>query len=251
MRHHPTGLVDYVRYRVMPGEEAVDAVDFALDYRDTLNRAYSQSGRVRPHRFWRLTALGDTQVFIRQKAPSKQLRLSVMLLWDFSSSQSGFQRELIYSLSSVGSSLRRADVNVWAGAYTDGQGVELFEVCSWHERWDHRRANALRTVDMSGTPTAEAMKYVRRVILPRAPHHRRLLIVCTDGEPNGGASGTVEEVAAFHATGCLVAGLYVGDDPSRHHHSLVEQYGARFAFAAPSRKDIPVVVNQILGRVRR
>ena len=243
---------DFIRYRVEPSKtETVDAVDFALSYRDTLDRAYSQIGRVRPHRFWRLTQLGDTQVFFQQRAPSKQLRLSVMLLWDFSGSQEGFRPELIYSLSSVGASLRRVGVNVWAAAYTDGHGVELFEVCSWGEQWDHRRTAALSVVDMSGTPTAEAMHYVRRIILPGAPHHRRLLVVCTDGAPNHGPSATMREVKAFRACGCLVAGLYVGDDPRRARGMLVQQYGERFSFVAPRRKDIPLVVNQILGRLLR
>jgi len=77
------------------------------------------------------------------------------------------------------------------------------------------------------------------------------LIVCTDGAPSGSPAAVMREVEAFRARGCLVAGLYVGNDPLRARSALVQQYGERFSFVAPRRRDIPLVVNQILGRVRR
>lgn len=244
------GDSEVIRYAVPPTEiAALNIPDLMPLYRSTITRGMSTTGRVHPSKFWRLATVGDVVVFVGAREPISRIRASVAMLWDFSSSQGHFRNALVDSISIIGSSLSRCGVDVWAGAYTTGTAhVNIFEVCGWRDRWDHRRAATLNQVRMDGTPTGAAMSYVRTRVLPAAPNHNKALVICTDGSP-GDPSVVREEVRKYLGFATLI-GVYVGEDRSSF-QQVAAQYGRRYSFHAPTRESIPAVFNNILGRLHR
>jgi hypothetical protein len=223
--------------------------DMTTTYRDTIVRGISTVGRVHATRFWRLPTLGDSQVFTGAREPTDRIRASIALLWDFSSSQNPYTDELVRSLQMIGPALQRLNIKVWAGAYTTASsGVGIFEINDWSERWDHRRVTTLRQIRMGGTPTGTALMYMRRFIMSKAPdHQRRMLLVCTDGQPSDPAR-VASEIVRMRGQRITVCGLYVGRD-LRGEPVLSHEYGRRFAFDATHER-IPFVFNNILERLR-
>ncbi len=235
-------------WRVPPDREASEPfVDFSAQYHEMIRAGVSPSGRVHPGRFWRLSELGDSYVFRSGRIPASRLTASIILLWDFSSSQNQWKPALLHSLDVIGTALHRLKVNVWAGAYTTGTSdTDIYEVCNFREPWDSRRVATLDTVKMGGTPTGLALRWVRQALLPRSPDRRKLILVCTDGQP-GDINLQHQEIEILK-TEATVCGLYVGSGGGQE--LLKRQYGDRYAFYCPDREDIPQAFNEILLRIR-
>lgn len=239
-----------IRYAVPPIGEPPKVADMTSTYRETIVRGLSNAGRISPSKFWRLPTLADTRVFVGAREPTDRIRASIGLLWDFSSSQSSFTNDLVRSIQMIGPALQRLNIKVWAGAYTTASsGTGIFEVNDWNERWDHRRVTGLMQVRMGGTPTGTALNFVRRYIMPKAPdHQRRLLLVCTDGQP-GDPRRVKVELDRLRGQRVVVCGLYVGTNPKGGEPTLSHEYGRRFAFDVTHER-IPYVFNSILERMR-
>lgn len=240
-------MIAVTRYWVPPTGTTPLTPDMTSTYRDTIIKGLHTAGQIHPNKFWRLPTLGDVQVFRGSREPTGRIRASVILLWDFSSSQQGYKDELIHSMQMIVSALQRLRVDTWCGAYTTGIEGVIFEVKGWREKWDHRRANTLNQVRMGGTPTGVALLYVRCFIVPHAPQPRRMVLVCTDGEP-GDSELVSAEINTLRGMGVRVCGLYVGGR-SKIEPYLSHEYGRRYAFDAPERKSIPIVFNRILERL--
>jgi hypothetical protein len=98
---------------------------------------------------------------------------------------------------------------------------------------------------MGGTPTDEALLWVRKYLMPLAPTQRKMIVVCTDGAPDH-AEGMMEEVKKCRAEQILPIGLYVGGSSNY----IEKFFGKQASYSAPRREDIPLVFNKILGHLR-
>jgi len=243
-----TGASEFVHYEVPPAPNfVVPSVDLTAQYRGTLSRGLSTVGLLDPARYWRLPAMGESDIFRGAPVSARRIKASVALLWDFSGSQSQDRNQIIETLQSIGAALRRADVSVWAGAYTTiGGTCGIFEVCGWHSEWDHRRAESLRLVRMNGTPTGRALRYLRIRIMPHAPHARRAIVVCTDGGPDDRPQ-VLSNVERLRGQGIRVAGLYVSADADAR--TIKDEYGERWGMAVQDLKSLPAVFDLMLGRL--
>lgn len=219
-------------------------------YREIIERGLGHQGTIHPGRAWRLSVLGDAEIFRgRPVLSSSRIRASATLLWDWSSSQSLYAPQLLESLDAIGCALRDIGILVWAGAYTtttltEYEGATIARVADYRDRWDSRRVWALRHWMMGGTPTAPALAYLRCHVLPTAPSGRRLVVVCTDALGNEPEDWEARALAELPET--ILCAIYCGEknDLSRHR----DIYGA--VFRASTREEIPRAFGQVLELMR-
>lgn len=226
-------------------------------YKETLDIGLASQGRVSPQRIWRLGTLGDTRVFKSAPVETSRIRANVAILVDWSSSQSGFSEQLLHSLDSIGSAVSRLGFRTWAGAYTHGSAETLdtqrmlvvpvvIEVKGFEQTtWDSRRVYSLDDYSMGGTPTGQALTYVRRRVLPSV-EGRTILLVVTDGESQP-ADWEVNEIKRLKTNPNLIlAAMFCGTGSGWER--VQKLYPV--AYHVPDRDRLAVAFDALLARLR-